>query len=126
MNCPMKELLKETVTNTSKTSVDASSTTAAATTTAATKTTSDTKTSVNVSTGRSYVNSRVYASAGRDCVNRCMDRPAAGKNGVNISDGRSCVGPACRDCCALLAFKYIAVCEDVVEFQRKAREVMGK
>ena len=39
----------------------------------------------------------------------------------SVTDGKN----QC-ECCALLAFKYIAACEDVVEFQRKVREVMRK
>ena len=96
MNCPMKELLKETATNTSKTSVDAAASAVTTRTTAATKTC-------------------VYACT----TTAATASTAAGKKGVNVSDGRGCVNHqkfACTDCCALLAFKYIAACEDVVEF----------
>ena len=53
-------------------------------------------------------------------MNSCMD------SRMSIVTGRTCVGDACTECCALLAFKYIAACKNVVEFQRKVREVMRK
>ena len=32
----------------------------------------------------------------------------------------------CDECCVVLAFKYIAACDDVVGFQRKVRELVKK
>ena len=107
MNCPMKELLKETTT------------TGASSTTATTKSSvyanaATTKTCVYASTTTAATASTAAGKKGvNSCVNSYVNSPAAGKI-------------ACADCCALLAFKYIAACEDVVEFQRKVKEVMRK
>ena len=112
MNCPMKKLLKELT-----------ATTAASTTAAASITTTDTTTPAASTTTTPASTARKISVD--SCVNNCVN------SSVDISSGKKDVngvtaGKNQCECCALLAFKYIAACEDVVEFQRKVREVMRK
>ena len=63
---------------------------------------------------RNNTKTSVIPTTERSCVDSNLNNIATGRNRVST------------ECCALLAFKYIADCEDVIEFQRKVREVMRK